>query len=47
MNRIIDTIAIIWLVGLYALILVEWFAGCGELVHYADGTTRIAECVFL
>lgn len=29
------------------LILVEWLAGCGEIIYNEDGTWRTGECVFL
>jgi len=30
-----------------AFLLLEWLAGCGEVTHFADGTWRTNECIFL
>lgn len=33
--------------GCLAVILIEWFAGCGETYIAADGKRYTNECVFL
>ena len=30
----------------FALIAIEWMAGCGEVTHYANGTWKTNQCVF-
>jgi hypothetical protein len=35
------------MLGLVALVLVEWAAGCGETYTDANGVTHQNECVFL
>jgi hypothetical protein len=51
MKRLIEWVAVaiatVFFAGLFAIIVVEWFAGCGESWVQADGTTVIGECVFI
>jgi hypothetical protein len=51
MKRILEGVAValatVFFIGLLALIMVEWFVGCGESWVQADGSRVIGECVFL
>ena len=33
--------------GLFAFVLVEWIAGCGQVFYYPDGTWKTGQCVFM
>ena len=32
--------------GLFAVVILEWLAGCGEVTYFADGTWSTNECLF-
>ena len=44
---ILGGIAAVLFAVLLAVILVEWFAGCGESWVQADGSRVIGDCVFI
>lgn len=31
--------------GLFAIVLLDWFSGCGEVFIYADGSRHMGECI--
>jgi hypothetical protein len=44
---VLGSIAAVLFVVLLAVVIVEWFAGCGETWVQADGTRVVGECVFI
>jgi hypothetical protein len=44
---VLGGIATVLFAILLAVILVEWFAGCGETWVQADGSRVIGDCVFI
>lgn len=51
MKRLIEGIAVVlatvFFAGLFALVVIEWFAGCGETYIDANGVRHAYECVFI
>jgi len=51
MKRLIEGIAVVlatvFFAGLFALVVIEWFAGCGETYIDAKGERHAYECVFI
>jgi hypothetical protein len=51
MKRLIEWVAVAiaagFFAGLFAIVLIEWFAGCGETYVDADGVRHHYECVFI
>lgn len=43
----IQAIAILLAATLFAGVLLEWVAGCGEITYYPDGTWQTNECLFI
>lgn len=33
--------------GIIAVAIIEWAGGCGQVVHLADGSQRLGECVVM
>lgn len=33
--------------GLIAVAIIEWAGGCGQVIHHADGSQRLGECVVM
>lgn len=33
--------------GVIAVAIIEWAGGCGQTIHYADGSQRLGECVVM
>lgn len=33
--------------GMFAVVLVEFAVGCGEVFYYPDGTWKTGQCVFM
>lgn len=42
-----NALAVVLAAVLFAVTLVEWSAGCGEVTYYADRTWETNECVFM
>jgi len=32
---------------MFSVILLEWVAGCGEIIYYPDRTWKTGECLFI
>ena len=43
----VTTIATLLMVALFAVLLIEWMAGCGETYIDANGVRHQYECVFI
>jgi len=33
--------------GVIAVAIIEWAGGCGQVIHHADGSQRLGECVVM
>lgn len=44
----LGTLLLAFMIGaMFAVVLVEWVAGCGEVFYYPDGTWKTGQCVFM
>ena len=46
-NFLLQSIAMLTFIVLMAVLLIEWFAGCGETYIDANGVRHAYECVFI
>lgn len=47
MKTFFGAVLVMLLFTFWALIMVEWFVGCGEVWIQADGSRVVGECVFI
>ena len=47
LNLFVTAIATLLIVGTFAVLLIEWMAGCGETYIDANGIRHQYECVFI
>jgi len=37
----------VFMAGVFALVLINWAMGCGEVFYYANGTWETGECLLI
>lgn len=47
MKRLMEFVLMCLMSAMFAVLIIEWFAGCGETYIDADGKRHAHECVFV